>query len=60
MKKTQNIYAENVKYGGINMTTRNTQYKICKYCDKKFKPNKKNPNQEYCKDICWKKSHNLK
>lgn len=33
---------------------------ICKHCNKKFKPSKSNPTQEYCNEICWKKAHGLK
>lgn len=33
--------------------------RVCNYCNKKFIPQKNNPSQEYCNDICWKKAYNL-
>jgi len=42
------------------MNTKDKDYHICKKCNKKFTPSKTNPTQEYCSDICWKKSHGLK
>lgn len=39
---------------------KNRNHKSCKHCGKKFKVSKSNSSQEYCGEICWKKSHGLK